>query len=60
MRGHFKKLGDFRMLKEFKVLADGEYAVGDKIGLEIFNEGDLAIADCVVSNHAASFAGGAP
>jgi len=41
MRGHLKKLGDFRMLTEFKVRGEGEYSVGDTIGLDVFNEGDL-------------------
>jgi len=40
MRGHFKKLGDFRVLREFRVRGDGAYSVGDKVGLELFNEGD--------------------
>jgi large subunit ribosomal protein L3 len=41
-RGHLKKAGsDVRMLLEFKVVGDGEYSVGDKIGLELFDEGDL-------------------
>lgn len=41
-RGHLKKAGsNARMLLEFKVIGDGEYSVGDKIGLELFSEGDL-------------------
>ena len=41
-RGHLKKAGsNSRMLLEFKVVGDGEYSVGDKIGLELFSEGDL-------------------
>ena len=41
-RGHPKKAGsNSRMLLEFKVVGDGEYSVGDKIGLELFSEGDL-------------------
>jgi large subunit ribosomal protein L3 len=56
MRGHFKKLGDFRMLKEFKLLGDGEYAVGDKVGMEIFSEGDLV--DVTGVSRGRGFAGG--
>lgn len=56
MRGHFKKLGDFRMLKEFKSIGDGELAVGDKVGLEMFSEGDLV--DVVGTSRGRGFAGG--
>ena len=38
-RGHLKNLGDLRYLREFKV-DDGEHSVGDRIGVEIFQEGD--------------------
>ena len=41
MRGHLNKQGNFRTLLEFKVVGDGEYSVGDKVGLELFDEGDL-------------------
>ena len=30
MRGHFKKLGDFRMLKEFRLLGDGQPGAHDE------------------------------
>ncbi len=56
MRGHFKKLGDFRMLKEFKTLDGVEYAIGDKVGLEIFSEGDLV--DVQGTSRGRGFAGG--
>jgi large subunit ribosomal protein L3 len=56
MRGHFKKLGDFRMLKEFRLVGDGEYAIGDKVGVEIFNEGDLV--DVTGTSRGRGFAGG--
>lgn len=56
MRGHFKKLGDFRMLQEFKVLGEGDYNVGDKVGMEIFNEGDLV--DVTSNSRGRGFAGG--
>jgi large subunit ribosomal protein L3 len=56
MRGHLKKLGDFRMLREFQVLGDGEYTVGDSVGVEIFNEGDLV--DVIGTSRGRGFAGG--
>ena len=56
MRGHFKKLGDFRLLREFKVRGDGEYAVGDKVGIELFNEGDYV--DVTGVSRGRGFAGG--
>jgi large subunit ribosomal protein L3 len=56
MKGHFNKLGDFRMLREFKVLGDGEYSLGDNVGIEIFNEGDLV--DVTGVSRGRGFAGG--
>ena len=56
MKGHFNKLGDFRMLREFKVLGDGEYSLGDNVGIEIFNEGDLV--DVTGMSRGRGFAGG--
>jgi large subunit ribosomal protein L3 len=56
MRGHLQKLGDFRMLTEFKVRGDGEYSVGDNIGLDLFNEGDLV--DVTATSRGRGFAGG--
>jgi large subunit ribosomal protein L3 len=42
MKGHFKGLGDFRYVREFKTMAvEGkDLAVGDKIGVQIFAPGD--------------------
>jgi large subunit ribosomal protein L3 len=56
MRGHFKKLGDFRTLREFRVRGDGEYNVGDKVGLELFDEGDYV--DVTGVSRGRGFAGG--
>jgi large subunit ribosomal protein L3 len=56
MRGHLKKLGDFRTLREFRVRGDGEHALGDKIGIELFNEGDLV--DVRGMSKGRGFAGG--
>ena len=39
-RGHLKRLGDFRHLREFKVDDLGQHKVGDRIGAEMFQEGD--------------------
>lgn len=42
MRGHLKASGtNARLVKEFRSPAAGEYSVGDKIGIELFTEGDL-------------------
>lgn len=56
MRGHLKKLGDFRTLREFRVRGDGAYAVGDKVGIELFSEGDLV--DVTGVSRGRGFAGG--
>ena len=56
MRGHLKKLGDFRDLTEFRVRGDGEYSVGDQVGLDIFSAGDLV--DVRGVSRGRGFAGG--
>jgi large subunit ribosomal protein L3 len=56
MRGHLKKIGDFRMLREFRVAGEGDYNVGDSVGLELFEEGDLV--DVVGVSRGRGFAGG--
>jgi large subunit ribosomal protein L3 len=55
-RGHLKKLGDFRTLREFKLAGDGEYSVGDRVGVELFEEGDLV--DVTGVSRGRGFAGG--
>lgn len=42
-RGHFKGLGNFRHVKEFRVKADetGSYKVGDAIEPTVFSDGDV-------------------
>lgn len=55
-RGHLKKLGDFRTLTEFKLRGDGDYTVGDAIGIDLFAEGDLV--DVTASSKGRGFAGG--
>jgi large subunit ribosomal protein L3 len=56
MRGHLGKLGGFRLLREFRLAGGGEHALGDKIGLELFNEGDLV--DVRGTSKGRGFAGG--
>ena len=56
MRGHLQKLGDFRMTREFRVLGDGEYSIGDKVGVDLFEEGDLVDVSGV--SRGRGFAGG--
>ncbi len=40
MRGHLKRLGDFRYLREVGVGDAGQHKVGDRLGAELFQEGD--------------------
>jgi large subunit ribosomal protein L3 len=56
MRGHLKKLGDFRLLREFRASGDGEYSVGDKVGVDLFAEGELV--DVTSVSRGRGFAGG--
>ena len=40
MRGHLKQQGDLRYLREFNVDNPSEHAVGERIGVEMFEPGD--------------------
>ena len=40
-KGHLKKLGEFRYLREFRVGDVSQYKVGQRLGAELFQEGDL-------------------
>jgi large subunit ribosomal protein L3 len=40
-KGHLKKLGQFRYLREFRVGDISEYKVGQRLGAELFEAGDL-------------------
>ena len=40
MRGHLKQQGDLRFLREFKIEDASKHAVGERVGAEIFEEGD--------------------
>lgn len=42
LKGHFKNLGNFRTVKEFKTDKASDYKVGDKISVSGFSEGDMA------------------
>ena len=56
MRGHLKRLGQFRYLREVRVDDPNEYEIGQKLGAEIFEEGD--IIDVVGTSKGRGFAGG--
>ena len=56
MRGHLKKLGDFRYLREFRVDDPEEHKVGEKVGVELFEEGDYI--DVTGTSKGRGFAGG--
>jgi large subunit ribosomal protein L3 len=55
-KGHLGKLGPFRLLREFAVRGDGEYSVGDSVGVELFDEGDYV--DVTGVSRGRGFAGG--
>ncbi|MCH8160946.1 MAG: 50S ribosomal protein L3, partial [Chloroflexi bacterium] len=40
MRGHLKQQGDLRFLREFNIEDASKHAVGERVGAEIFEEGD--------------------
>ncbi|OGO51445.1 MAG: 50S ribosomal protein L3 [Chloroflexi bacterium RBG_16_68_14] len=40
MRGHLQRLGDLRYLREFPVDDPSQHHIGERIGVEIFHEGD--------------------
>ena len=40
MKGHLKKLGPLRLLREFRVEDASRYQVGQKLGVELFQPGD--------------------
>jgi large subunit ribosomal protein L3 len=56
MRGHLKKLGDFRMLTEFRSRGEEAPNAGDRVGIEIFAEGDYV--DVTSTSRGRGFAGG--
>jgi large subunit ribosomal protein L3 len=56
MRGHLKRLGNFRFLREVRVDDPNEYELGQTLGADIFEEGD--IVDIVGTSKGRGFAGG--
>lgn len=56
MRGHLKKLGDFRYLREFRVDDVSQHRVGERVGVEMFEEGDYV--DVTGLSKGRGFAGG--
>ena len=56
MRGHLKRLGDFRYLREVRVADPNAYELGQKLGAEVFEEGD--IVNVAGKSKGRGFAGG--
>lgn len=50
-KGHVKELGNFRTFKEFRVFEGDKpaanYAVGDKVDLSLFKEGDIVTVSAI-------------
>jgi large subunit ribosomal protein L3 len=55
-RGHMKRLGQFQFLREVRVDDPNEYELGQKLGAELFEEGE--IVDVVGTSKGRGFAGG--
>ena len=55
-RGHMKRLGQFRFLREVRVDDTNAFEIGQKLGPELFEEGD--IVDVVGKSKGKGFAGG--
>jgi large subunit ribosomal protein L3 len=55
LRGHLKRLGDLRHLREFRADDPSQHKVGDRIGAEIFQEGDCV--DITGTSKGRGFAG---
>jgi large subunit ribosomal protein L3 len=55
MRGHLKRLGDLRHLREFRVDHPDQHKVGERVGVEIFQEGDAV--DITGTSKGRGFAG---
>ncbi len=56
MRGHLKRLGEFRYLREIRVEDPNQYTLGQNIGADLFEEGD--IVNVVGKSKGRGFAGG--
>ncbi len=55
-RGHMKRLGQFRYLREIRVDDANAFEIGQRLGAELFEEGD--IVDVVGQSKGKGFAGG--
>lgn len=55
-RGHLQKQGNLRYLREFKMDDPTAHSVGDKVGVEIFHDGDRV--DVTATSKGRGFAGG--
>ena len=56
LRGHMKRLGQFQFLREIRVDDANAYEVGQRIGAELFEEGD--VVDVTGKSKGKGFAGG--
>jgi large subunit ribosomal protein L3 len=56
MRGHVKQLGNFRFLREVRVDDPNQYEIGQALGADVFEEGD--IVHVVGTSKGKGFAGG--
>jgi large subunit ribosomal protein L3 len=56
MRGHLKRLGNFAVLREIRVDNPNEYEVGQSLGADLFEPGD--IIDVTGTSKGRGFAGG--
>ena len=56
LRGHMKRLGQFRYLREIRVEDPNVFELGQRLGAELFEEGDMI--DVVGTSKGRGFAGG--
>src|SRR5438067_1331823 len=56
MKGHSARLGQFRYLQEVRIDDPNDYQIGQKLGAEVFEEGD--IVDIIGTSKGRGFAGG--
>jgi large subunit ribosomal protein L3 len=56
LRGHMKRLGQFQYLREVRVEDPNAFELGQKLGAEMFEEGD--VVDVVGKSKGKGFAGG--
>jgi large subunit ribosomal protein L3 len=56
LKGHMSRLGTFRYLREVRVDDPNEYELGQKLGVELFEAGD--VVDVVGKSKGRGFAGG--